>query len=60
ERRFPGQLRLRIRYRKFIGEWMDFLMLSKEELREIVDKSKWRIIEFFDDGSRYVVVLGKG
>lgn len=41
--RMPGQLRLRIRHRKFTGEWFYYLFLSEEELRHLAKGTGWRI-----------------
>lgn len=58
--RLPGQLRIRVRYRGFIGEWFDYLMVSREEMQKIVDGTGWHIIEFIDsDKTSYVAVMEK-
>jgi SAM-dependent methyltransferase len=58
--RLPGQLRLRIRYRKHVTPWFDYLLVSKDEMRQIVAGTGWRISRFFDsDGPMYIAVLEK-
>ncbi len=58
--RMPGQLRLRVRYRAFIGEWFDYLMVSRDEMRVIVEGTGWRIVDFIDsETTSYVAVLEK-
>jgi SAM-dependent methyltransferase len=58
--RLPGQLRMRVRYRSYIGNWFDYLMVSRDEMQMIVDGSGWRISEFVDSGkSSYVAVMEK-
>ncbi|MBC8505803.1 MAG: class I SAM-dependent methyltransferase [Anaerolineales bacterium] len=58
--RMPGQLRLRVRYRKFKTPWMDYLMVSKDEMKEIVADTGWHIDHFIDSESPiYIVVLEK-
>ncbi len=58
--RMPGQLRLRVRYRKFKTPWMDYLMVSKDEMKEIVADTGWHIDRFIDsDSSIYIVLLEK-
>jgi hypothetical protein len=58
--RMPGQLRLRIRFKGFIGNWFDYLLVSKDELKEILNGTGWTIRSFIDgkDG-QYVMMLGK-
>lgn len=41
--RMPGQIRLRVRYGKAIGEWFDYLFVSPEEMKFLVDATDWRI-----------------
>lgn len=58
--RLPGQLRLRVRHRVFVGDWFDYLIVSREEMRAIVDGTGWRITDFIDSGgSFYVAVMEK-
>ncbi len=42
-RRTPGQLRIRIRYKKYCTPWFDYLLVSKKEMREIVDGTGWKL-----------------
>ena len=41
--RMGGQLRLRIRYRQFRGDWFDYLFASAAEVRSIVAKTGWPV-----------------
>jgi SAM-dependent methyltransferase len=56
--RMSGQLRLRVRYRDLVGPWFEYLIVSPDELAEIVDGTGWQIRHFVrDEGSFYVAVL---
>jgi SAM-dependent methyltransferase len=61
--RMAGQLRFRIRHKNIIGEWMDYLLVSKREVRRIVKGTGWRISKLHDSGraplARYIMVLTK-
>jgi SAM-dependent methyltransferase len=58
--RMGGQLRLRIRFRKYVGKWFDYLMVSKKEMETILEGTGWKISDFIDStGSEYVAVIGK-
>jgi SAM-dependent methyltransferase len=58
--RMAGQLRVRIRFRKCIGRWFDYLIVSKKEMEEILKGTGWKIREFIDSGnSAYVAVIEK-
>lgn len=58
--RMGGQIRLRIRFEKFVGRWLDFLMVSKEEMLEILNGTGWKVRDFIDSvDSRYVAIIEK-
>ena len=53
-----GQLRVRIRYRTLVDPWFDYLIVSPDEMAEIVDGTGWQISRLVqDEGSSYVAVL---
>lgn len=56
--RLPGQLRLRIRYRDLIGPWFEYLIVSPDEMAELVEGTGWEIRHLIrDEDSVYVAVL---
>jgi SAM-dependent methyltransferase len=58
--RMGGQLRLRIRYCQFRGNWFDYLFASQAELRSIVGKSGWTVSAIVESpGPGYVAILEK-
>jgi SAM-dependent methyltransferase len=58
--RMPGQVRIRVRYRKYKTPWFDYLFVSRDEMREIIEGSGWRVTRFFDSGdSLYIAMLEK-
>ncbi len=59
--RMPGQLRIRVRFEDCIGDWFDYLIVSKREMSRIVAGTGWRIKRFIDrrGGSMYIGVLVK-
>jgi SAM-dependent methyltransferase len=58
--RMPGQIRMRVRYGKAVGEWFDYLFVSPEEMQEIVTDTAWQIKEFIGAGEpNYIAVMGK-
>lgn len=59
--RMPGQLRIRIRFRNFIGEWFDYLIVSKKEMKEIIKDTGWKIKKFINSkkSSRYIAIIEK-
>jgi len=46
--RMAGQLRLRIRYKKYIGQWFDYLIVSQREMQEICAGTGWHVEKTFD------------
>lgn len=58
--RMPGQLRLRMRYKKFVGPWFDYLIVSKEEIVKILENTGWEVREFIDgEHGIYIAVIEK-
>lgn len=59
--RMSGQLKLRVRFKTYVGPWFDYLIVSKEELNDIVENTGWMVKKFIEssDGSVYAVVLVK-
>jgi 2-polyprenyl-3-methyl-5-hydroxy-6-metoxy-1,4-benzoquinol methylase len=58
--RMPGQLRLRIRFRKCVGRWFDYLIVSKKEMEDILKGTGWKIKETIDsDNSAYIAAIEK-
>lgn len=55
--RMSGQLRLRIRFKKYATPWIDYLIVSKEEMKEILDGTGWGIKGFLDGGNSIYVTL---
>ncbi len=43
--RMGGQLRIRIRYKRVIGPWFDYLLVSPEEMQELVKGTGWMVDE---------------
>jgi SAM-dependent methyltransferase len=58
--RMGGQLKIRVRFRKYVGKWFDYLMISKDEIKEILNTTGWKVKEFIDsEDSQYVAVMEK-
>jgi len=58
--RMPGQMRIRIRYMKYVGKWFDYLIVSREEMRGILKGTGWKVNEFIDSSSSpYVAIIQK-
>ena len=60
EGRLSGQGRIRIRYRKYVTPWFDFLRMTVDELRGLLAGTGWRLRQTISsDDSLYVAVLEK-
>ena len=58
--RMPGQIRLRIRYKKYVTPWFDYLMVSKEEMHDILEGTGWQVERFLDgEGGMYIAIIRK-
>lgn len=59
--RMGGQVRIRARYRHFISRWFDYLLVSKPEMKELVQGTGWHIERFYDAVERpvYTAIIRK-
>ncbi|MEP6901076.1 MAG: class I SAM-dependent methyltransferase [Actinomycetota bacterium] len=58
--RMAGQIKMRIRYDKTVGEWFDYLFVSPAEMRKILKDTDWQIKEILDSQrANYFVVIEK-
>jgi SAM-dependent methyltransferase len=58
--RMAGQIRMRIRYGKIVGDWFDYLFVSPDEMEKILEKTDWRVKEFFNSEQvNYFAVIEK-
>jgi len=62
EGKMPGHIKLRLRFRQYIGDWFDLLFLSSEELQDLIADTGWQLKELVEEkgSARYSFVLGKG
>ncbi len=58
--RMGGQVRIRVRFKKYATKWFDYLMVSKEEMREILRGTGWKVERFIDsEDSSYIATISK-
>jgi SAM-dependent methyltransferase len=59
--RMPGQLRLKIRFKKYKSAWFDYLLVSPKEMRKILENTGWKIKKFiYSSQSTYLAIIEKG
>ncbi len=51
--RMSGQIRIRIRYKRRIGPYFDYLLASRDEMKKILAGTGWQVERFFDSGSKW-------
>src|SRR3989338_7103649 len=58
--RMPGQIKIRIRFKNYIGNWFDYLLVSENELNHILQNTGWIITKIISSGdSFYLAIIGK-
>ena len=59
--RMPGQVKIRVRYRTYVGGWFDYLLVSPDEMEGLVKGTGWRVGRFLrsSESPLYVGVLEK-
>ncbi len=59
--RAPGQVRIRVRYRKYVNPWFDYLFVSKKEMEQLLEGTGWTVTRFLDsEGAVYIAIIEKG
>ena len=57
--RMGGQIRLRVSYREHATPWFDYLMVSREELGDLLAGTGWRLVRTLDSPDTYVAIIEK-
>jgi SAM-dependent methyltransferase len=58
--RMSGQVRIRVRYESYIGKWFDYLMVSGEEMGQVLLGTGWKVRRFLDSGGpHYMAIIKK-
>jgi len=58
--RMGGQVRIRVRFRNYTGNWFDYLMVSRREMKNIMRGTGWQVRRFIEPrGWLYVAVIEK-
>jgi len=58
--RMSGQARIRVRYKRHVTPWFDYLLVSKEEMRHILKGTGWRVSRFIDSSdAAYIAIIEK-
>jgi hypothetical protein len=57
--RMAGELRIRVRYKKFATPWFDYMMVSPGEMQQILDGTGWfleRVVAWPDSPVYFAVI----
>jgi len=58
--RMAGQIRLRIRHGRYATPWIDWLIVSRNEMQEILSETSWRVKRFIESGGdAYIAIIDK-
>src|SRR5437016_14480714 len=59
--RMPGQVRIRIRYRTYATPRFDYLLVSRPEMKRILQGTGWKIRNFIDSKASpaYIAIIEK-
>jgi SAM-dependent methyltransferase len=57
--RMAGQIRIRVRFREQATPWFDYLMVSRDELEELLAGTGWRLSRTLDSDDMYIAVIEK-
>jgi len=58
--RMGGQLRIRVRYQKYVTPWFDYLFVSQEEMESILSGTGWTAVRYLGLGEpSYIAIIEK-
>jgi SAM-dependent methyltransferase len=57
--RMAGRLRIRVRHQAAIGAWFDYLLLSRNQLKDLLRGTGWKVERFIEEGFLYFAVMVK-
>jgi SAM-dependent methyltransferase len=57
--RMSGQIRIRVRYRDQATPWFDYLMVSRQELEDLLDGTGWQLERILESEDTYVAIIEK-
>jgi len=60
--RMSGQIRIRARYKNYVGVWFDYLLVSPDEMKELCEDTGWEVRRFITskkDHPLYIGIIGK-
>ena len=58
--RMSGQTRLRVRYQTYATPWFDYLLVSPDEMKQLLEGTSWRVAKIFRSrGPAYSAVIEK-
>jgi SAM-dependent methyltransferase len=57
--RMAGQIRLRVRFQRCVGEWFDYLFVSKGEMNDILKGTGWKVRKFITGKQNYAAIIEK-
>ncbi len=58
--RMTGAVKIKVRYKKYATPWIEFLMFSKNEMKDLIAHTNWQIRNFIDDREGiYITILEK-
>jgi ubiquinone/menaquinone biosynthesis C-methylase UbiE len=58
--KLPGQTKIRLRFGEIVGDWFDFLFVSKSDLEDIIQNTGWGVKEYIDkDQFLFIAVIQK-
>lgn len=58
--RMGGQVRVRVRYKRFATPYFDYLLVSKKEMEDILEGTGWGVEKYIDsEGPAYIAIVEK-
>ncbi len=55
--RMVGQLKIRVRFKNYVGGWFDYLLVSKKEMEQILKGTGWKVKKYIESGKNTYIAL---
>ena len=56
--KMSGQMRIRVRYKRYASPWINVLLVSKKEMEDILEDTGWKVSKYIDEniGSSFAII----
>jgi len=58
--KMPGEMRIRVRYKRYASPWIQFFWASRQDMEHILEGTGWAVSRYIGSGApQYTAIIGK-